>query len=365
MQARIITGVLPLFAAGFAFGQHIRTTINGEPVHFSDVKPVTVDGRVLVPVRGVFEQMGVNVDWQPSTRTVYATGNGREVELYIDKRVAKVNNHDVSLDVPAMVYAGRTMVPLRFISEAMGAVVDWMPSTNTVAITTAMASQQVNEHYAPATTYTPPAKHDVQHEVVREGRETTGVRTQPIARTLVLAANTVVPVVLNDELSSNYAREGDTFTANVDTKGSDNYMGLPSGTVVEGHVSAVRQKTNDAPGVLGLAFDRFRFPDGRTVNIDGSLIGLDTKSVANRDGRLVARKSNNRDTKYVGIGAGAGALIALATHNNVVTTTVIGAALGYLYDQQQATNRKDVVLKSGTQFGVVLNQDETIPAYRA
>ena len=350
MQARIITGALPLLAASVAFGQHIKTTVNGQPVMFSDVKPVTVDGRVLVPVRGVFEQMGVNVDWQPATRTVYATGNGRAVELYVNKKVAKVNDHEVALDVPAMIYGGRTMVPLRFISESMGAVVDWIPTTNTVAITTAMAS-----HDMPPVTYTPPARHEVV-------KESTGVRSQPIARTIVLAANTVIPVVLNDQLSSDYARVGDTFTANVDTKGSSNYMGIPSGTVIEGHVSTVRAMSKDQPGVLGLSFDTMKFPDGRTSDIDGSLIGLDSKSVSNRDGRLVARKSS-RDTKYVGIGAGAGALIALATHNNVVTTAILGAALGYLYDQQQAMNRRDVVLKSGTEFGVALNHDETIPAF--
>jgi len=352
MNARIFTGVLPLVAASFAFGQHIRATVDGQPVHFSDVRPVSVDGRVLVPVRGIFEQMGVNVDWNSATRTVYATGNGREVELYVNKRVAKVNNHQVTLDVPAQVYAGRTMVPLRFISESMGAMVDWMPESNTVAITTGVASLPEHQVYAPG-----------RRRIVRNGGESIGTRAQPVARTVVLAANTVVPVVLNQDLSSGSARVGDTFTANVDTKGSNAYMGLPEGTVVEGHVNAVREKDGNTPGVLGLAFDRFRFPDGRTVTIDASLIGLDTKSVDNRDGRLIARKSSNRDTKYVGIGAGAGALVALATKGNVITTAIIGGALGYLYDQQQAKTAKNVTLNSGAQFGVVLNRDETIPVY--
>lgn len=359
MKARILTGTLPLLAASMAFGQHIRTTVNGSDVAFSDVKPVSIDGRVLVPVRGVFEQMGVNVDWEPANRAVYASGNGREVVLYINKRVAKVDDNDVTLDVPAMIYHGRTMVPLRFISESMGAKVEWLPSANTVAITTALASE------AGSVVYNPPRNetYDQRRRRVRQGRDTTGVRTQPIARTVVLAANTVIPVTLNGELRSDEATVGDKFTANVDTNSAGAYMGLPAGSVIEGHVNAVRAKSGNTPGVLGLMFDRIRFPDNRTVSIDGSLIGLDTKSVDNRDGRLVARKSANRDTKYVGIGAGAGALVALATKGNVITTTLIGAALGYLYDQQQTTNRRDVVLKSGTQFGVVLNQDETIPAY--
>ena len=369
MRTRILIGALPLLAASVAFGQRIHTTINGTPVHFSDVRPVSIDGRVLVPVRGVFEQMGVNVDWNPANQAVYATGNNRVVTLYINKRVAQVNNHQVTLDVPATVYAGRTMVPLRFISEAMGAMVDWDASTNTVAITTnGIAS------VPPHVVYNPPPREEYRRrqevrqgtttkEVVREHETTTGVRTQPIAEPVVVAANTVIPVVLNNSLSSSDSAVGDTFTANIDTKGSNTYMGIPSGTVIEGHVSSVRAMKGSTPGVLGLAFDQLRFPDGRTMAIDGSLIGLDTKSVADRNGRLVARKSNNKDTKYVGIGAGAGALIALATHGNVVTTAVIGAALGYLYGQQQTTNTRDVTLKSGTEFGVVLNRDETIPGY--
>jgi hypothetical protein len=346
MIKRALAAILPLAAASVAFGQHIRTTINGEMVNFADVKPITIDGRVLVPVRGVFEHMGVNVDWEPANRAVYATGNNREVVLYVNKRVAKVDGNDVTLDVPAMIYAGRTMVPLRFISEAMGAEVAWMPATNTVAITTGIASLPPDQVYRPNR---PP--------------ETGGSRPQPIGRVVTLSANTVIPVVLNQRLSSAESAVGDTFTARVQTSDSNRYMDLPEGTVIEGHVSAVRTMSGRTPGVLGLAFDRIRLPDGRTQEIDASLIGLDNKSVDNRNGRIVARKSDNRDTKYVGIGAGAGALIGLATKNNVLTSAVIGAALGYLYDQSQMTNRRDVTLKSGTEFGVVLNQDETIRLY--
>lgn len=326
MKKRIFAVSLPLLAATVAFGQ-IKTTVNGQAVVFNDVQPVTIDGRVLVPVRGVFEQMGVNVDWEPATRSVHATGNGNDVMLYVGKRVAEVNNHNVSLDVPAMVYHGRTMVPLRFISESMGAQVNWYPNQRLVAINTTVA---------------------------RTGSVTTGSSAQPIARTVMFRENTVIPVTLNRNLSSKTATVGERFTATVEST-----SGLPSGTIVEGHVSTVRAKDTADPGVLGLDFDRFVLPDGRTVSIDGSLIGLDSKSVKNENGRLVAQKRQD-DMKYVGVGAGAGALIALATKNNVLTSAVIGAALGYLYQQTQKDSR-DVTLNTGTRFGVVLNQDITVP----
>lgn len=371
MNKRLITAALPLIAASFAMGQQIRTTLNGNPVQFNDVQPVTVNGRVLVPVRGVFEQMGVNVGWDPADQRVYANGNGRSVVLYIGKRVAQVNGKDVDLDVPATTYDGRTMVPLRFISESMGATVNWDAPTSTVAITTeTMASQT----FAPPQSGLTDAQRaerrarrqqelaDQRARAARNGTETTGVRTQSIPE-VVIRANTVIPVVLNNNLTSNNAAIGDRFTANVDTQGSNTYDGIPSGTVIEGHVDTVRPMTNNDPGVLGLTFDRFRFPDGRTMPIDGSLIGLDSNSVTNDNGRLVAKKAANKNTKYVGIGAGAGALLAVATKGNVITTAVIGAALGYLYDQSQAQTRKDVTLNSGTRFGVVLNRDEAIPGY--
>lgn len=339
MTRNTMVSIMSLVAASVAMGQQIQTTVNGQPVQFNDVQPITVNGRVLVPVRGVFEQMGVNVDWQPSTRTVAATGNGNDVLLGIGKTVAQVNGHNVSMDVPAMVYHGRTMVPLRFISESMGAQVNWYANNRLVAINTTGVS-----------------------EVIRTGSATTGVRSQPI-RTVALRANTVIPVTLNTSLSSNTATVGQRFTATVNPLEGGDYMGLPEGTVIQGHVDAVRAKTSDAPGVLGLAFDRVELPNGKAVDIDGSLIGLDEKSVSNTNGRLVAKQSSKSNMKYVGIGAGAGALIGIATKSNVLTTTVLGAALGYLYDQSQMKNGRDVTLNQGTKFGVVLNRDETFPAY--
>ncbi|MEA2552226.1 MAG: hypothetical protein QOJ65_402 [Fimbriimonadaceae bacterium] len=334
--------VLPLLVASLAMGQQIKTMVNGEAVHFSDVQPMSVNGRVLVPVRGVFEQMGVNVDWNPATKQVYANGNGKEVILYVGKRVAQVDGRTVDLDVPARMYHGRTMVPLRFISESMGAQVNWDPNYRTVAINTGVLARS---GVSTTTTTT-----------------TTGMRTQPLS-TVVLRTNTVIPFRLNTSLSSNDATVGEQFTATLDPQEGTEYMGLPAGTVVEGHVETVRAKSSDAPGVLGLTFDRLRMPNGRMVPIDGALIGLDSKSVENRNGRLVAKQSAKKDTKYVGIGAGAGAIIAIATKGNILTTAIIGGALGYLYDQVKAKESHDVSLKPGAALGVALSRDVTVPLY--
>lgn len=170
----------------------------------------------------------------------------------------------------------------------------------------------------------------------------------------------VLPFSLNQRLSSHGSSVGDRFTANIDTSDYSDYQGMASGAVLEGHVDVARPKEGDSPGVLGLAFDRIRMPDGRTYPIYGTLIGLDTKSVTNENGRLVAKPGAKKDNlKYVGYGAAGGALLAVLTKGNVVTTTLIGGALGYLFGELQKNPEKaqNVTSEAGTKFGVRLTRD--------
>src|SRR6185369_2906781 len=103
----------------------IIVRVNGEPVEFSGIGPRFVNGRVMVPLRGVLEKTGAYVDWISSTQTVIATKGDTNIELPIGSRTAKVNGQSIRLEAPAMTIAGNTMVPLRFVSESLGAVVAW------------------------------------------------------------------------------------------------------------------------------------------------------------------------------------------------------------------------------------------------
>ena len=111
----------------------IRVFIDGRPVNF-DVPPQTVQGRVLVPLRGIFEQLGANVDYNAASQHILAVRGGQTVELTVGSRQAVVNNSPTLLDVPAFTINGRTMVPLRFISEALGAGVQWVAANSTILI---------------------------------------------------------------------------------------------------------------------------------------------------------------------------------------------------------------------------------------
>ena len=114
----------------------IAVTISGENVYFTDQTPVIVDGRVLVPLRDVFETLGFNVDWEEATQTITLQNAEYTVIVEIDNDVFTTNGEEFPLDVPAQIVDGRTMLPIRSILESVDFNVDWDADTNTVVTTT-------------------------------------------------------------------------------------------------------------------------------------------------------------------------------------------------------------------------------------
>ncbi|MDN4619165.1 copper amine oxidase N-terminal domain-containing protein [Paenibacillus sp. PsM32] len=113
----------------------IKITIDGVQLT-TDQAPVMSANRTMVPLRGVFEALDAKVLWKQSTKTVTATKDGTTIVLPLGSRTATINGKSVVLDVPAKSIKGRTVVPLRFVSEALGEKVGWNSSTKTVSITT-------------------------------------------------------------------------------------------------------------------------------------------------------------------------------------------------------------------------------------
>lgn len=116
-----------------ARAQAIRVLVDGEPVTF-DVPPVAIAGRVLVPLRGVFERLGADVEYRQDTRTIAVLRSGTLIQLHVGSREARINGRTTVLDVPPTVIRGRAMVPLRFVSEALGARVRYDAGARTVYI---------------------------------------------------------------------------------------------------------------------------------------------------------------------------------------------------------------------------------------
>lgn len=139
--ARLSTAMLGIciLAAGGASraaADPIKVFVDGDRIHFQDVGPQAMQGRILVPVRGVLEKMGANVEWTPESQKVNCNDGDIDIVLHIGDRRAMVNGQEVTLDVPAQTIGGHTMVPLRFLSESIGAKVRWDAAEATVFIMT-------------------------------------------------------------------------------------------------------------------------------------------------------------------------------------------------------------------------------------
>jgi hypothetical protein len=111
----------------------ISVLLNGEKLSF-DVDPYIKEGRTLVPFRAILEALGAEVIWNPTERSVTAKSESREIYLKIGDTVTTVNGSEVIIDVPAEITNSRTFVPLRFVSENLGATVLWDGTTRTVSI---------------------------------------------------------------------------------------------------------------------------------------------------------------------------------------------------------------------------------------
>jgi len=98
------------------------------------------DDRTLVPLRSIFEALGATVEYDEATEAITATRGTTTINLKIGDKKMYVGDNVVELDVPAFVTeADRTMVPVRAISEAFGAKVDWVEATEQVLITADLA----------------------------------------------------------------------------------------------------------------------------------------------------------------------------------------------------------------------------------
>lgn len=120
-----------------------KVIVDGNSVNF-DVPPVIDTGRTLVPLRAIFEALGANVEWDGTTKTVQASKDDTEIKLTIGEATAYVNNNPMKLDVPGKVLKGRTLVPLRFVGEGLGAEVVYDSDTKVITITLLTNNKEID-----------------------------------------------------------------------------------------------------------------------------------------------------------------------------------------------------------------------------
>lgn len=115
--------------------QDIKIMIDGQQQLF-DVQPVIQNGRTLAPMRGIFEAMGASLTWDEETKTVKAEKEDTKVSVTIGSYLGEKDGESIKLDAQPVIIEDRTMVPLRFISESLGAEVEWNDVDRKVIITT-------------------------------------------------------------------------------------------------------------------------------------------------------------------------------------------------------------------------------------
>lgn len=119
-----------------AFGSNVTINVNNKEIIFPDAKPyINNDNRTMVPVRFISEALNAKVGWDGEKREVSITMSDKDIRLIIGQSKAFINNKGIEFDTVPIIKEDRTFVPLRFVSEGLGATVKWDEYTRTVLIT--------------------------------------------------------------------------------------------------------------------------------------------------------------------------------------------------------------------------------------
>lgn len=121
-----------------------KMTVNGQQREIDPgraTKPLIVNGRTLVPIRTIVEAMGGSIAWDAKLQEIVMAANNKNIRMHLNNLYAQTRANaatiwtDIKMDVPPKSINGRTMVPLRVVSEQLGAKINWNATTKTITIT--------------------------------------------------------------------------------------------------------------------------------------------------------------------------------------------------------------------------------------
>ncbi len=115
-------------------GNHIDLRLDGGYLYDDTVSPILKNGRVLVPFRPIAEYMEATLKWDSKAKKVTITRKGKTVEITNGDKFGIVNGTKKALDEPVQIIEGRVFVPLRFVTESLGAKVNWTQKENRVDV---------------------------------------------------------------------------------------------------------------------------------------------------------------------------------------------------------------------------------------
>ena len=203
--------------------------------------------------------------------------------------------------------------------------------------------------------------------VVRKSTAVKKAVTRPAVRYYTVSRGQTLRVRMNSTLSSKTARVGDTFTVTVTEPvyAETGTLVIPVGSTLTGRIdSAQAAQKGGKPGTIDASFFRLRTPNGTSRAINGSLTDLysdDAKS--DPEGRASGDKMKNRKIIFIGGGGAGGAVLgaAIGGGKGALIGGILGAGAGLLGERLMTGEEAEV--RSGSEFGVLLNQAITLPRF--
>jgi hypothetical protein len=334
---------IPAIAAG-----PVSVTVNGNPANLNP-PPTERAGRVFVPLRGVFEQLGASVVY--ANGVINASGRGHNISLKIGSQQATVDGQQQNVDVAPFIIGASTYVPLRFVSQALGATVNYDGSNRVVAINTsgaapaAAAQAPANQTITPA----PPAQGGAGSITLSNEQPGRGANV-PARRPTISASfsGTVDPASVRVAID-------ETDVTNDSTRSPRGFIFIPRGPLNPGpHV--IRVSGTDTGGN---PFQRgWRFTSGTSTVAAGSITNVSPANGATVPNQFTVSGRTSpgaRVTIQVGatggqtsVGQLLGALLGANGQTNTASVTVTADQAGH-FSQQVNINAP-----SGTKLALAL-----------
>jgi hypothetical protein len=188
----------------------------------------------------------------------------------------------------------------------------------------------------------------------------------PAIRTYPVATGTVIRARMNKSISSKTARVGETFTVTVTEPvySTTGVVVVPVGSTIQGRVNSVRAAAKGGrPGEIDASFVRVRLPNGSSRAINGSLTELTSGAESDNEGTATGKRMKNRKVIFIGGGGAGGVLLggAIGGGKGALIGGLLGAGGGYLGERM--TKGPEAEVKTGTEFGIYLNQAISLPRF--
>lgn len=189
---------------------------------------------------------------------------------------------------------------------------------------------------------------------------------KPVTPVYTVDSGTVMRVRMEQTITSKTAKVGNTFfvTVTEPVYSNSGVVVIPVGSRLTGRVDAVKPAAKGGkPGEIDARFVSVRLPNGRVRTINGSLTELTGKSDVDNEGTVSGDKMKHRKVIFIGGGAAGGAVLGAIVGGGKATAVgaVLGAGAGFL--GERLLKGPEAEVKSGTEFGVYLNQAISLPRF--